>query len=286
MKLLIVSGLSGSGKTVALHTLEDEGYYCIDNLHLGLLSAFVKQLMSPRLKLYEEAAVGIDARSGVEELERFGEILREIRDLGIEPQIIFLQAEVDTLLKRFSETRRKHPLTRKGLPLVEAIHLERALLSSIAVEADLVIDTTRTNVHQLSALIRERVRSSDTPSLSLLFQSFGFKHGTPTDSDYVFDVRCLPNPHWEPRLRAQTGRDTEVIDYLQGHPMVEEMFDTLCGFLETWIPRMEEGNRSYLCVSIGCTGGQHRSVYLAERLAEHFRASRGERVATRHRELS
>ncbi len=286
MKLLIVSGLSGSGKTVALHTLEDEGYYCIDNLHLGLLSAFVKQLMSPRLKLYEEAAVGIDARSGVEELERFGEILQEIRDIGIEPQIIFLQAEVDTLLKRFSETRRKHPLTRKGLPLVEAIHLERALLSSIAVEADLVMDTTRTNVHQLSALIRERVRSSDTSSLSLLFQSFGFKHGTPSDSDYVFDVRCLPNPHWEPRLRAQTGRDEEVIDYLRGHPMVEEMFDSLRGFLETWIARMEEGNRSYLCVSIGCTGGQHRSVYLAERLAEHFRASRGERVATRHRELT
>ena len=286
MRLVIVSGLSGSGKTVALHALEDAGFYCIDNLHLGLLTAFVGQLMSPKLKLYDLAAVGIDARSGVEELERFPEIVREIKAGGVDLDIVFLQAEVNTLLKRFSETRRKHPLTRKGLPLVEAIHLERSLLAHIANEADLIIDTTHTNVHQLSKLVRDRVRAGEEPTLSLLFQSFGFKHGAPTDSDFVFDVRCLPNPHWEPRLRSQTGRDREVVEYLEGHPLVEEMYEQVRNFLETWIPRFESENRSYLSVSIGCTGGQHRSVYLAERLAQHFRETHGHHVTTRHRELS
>lgn len=286
MRLVIVSGLSGSGKTVALHALEDADYYCIDNLHLGLLSAFVSQLMSPKLRLYELAAVGIDARSGVEELKRFPQILREIKAGGLEVDVIFLQAEVNTLLKRFSETRRKHPLTRKGLPLIEAIHLERSLLGHISAEADLIVDTTHTNVHQLSTLIRERVSAGGDARLSLSFQSFGFKHGTPTDSDFVFDVRCLPNPHWEPQLRNKTGLDPAVVAYLEGHPLVEEMYEQLRNFLETWIPRFESENRSYLSVSIGCTGGQHRSVYLAERLARHFRDSRGDRVNTRHRELS
>ena len=285
MRLIIVSGLSGSGKTVALHALEDEGFYCIDNLHLGLLSPFVTQLLTPRLKLYDAAAVGIDARSGVEELRRFDAIVREIRDQGVELEIIYLQAEVDTLLKRFSETRRKHPLTRKGLPLVEAIHLERSLLGEIAAHADLTIDTTHTNVHQLTAQIRERVGRDPASTLSLQFQSFGFKHGVPTDSDFVFDVRCLPNPHWEPRLRSQTGLDPAVREYLEAHPMVENMYDDLCRFLETWIPRFEAENRNYLSVSIGCTGGQHRSVYLVQRLGEHFHADRGASVTIRHREL-
>jgi RNase adapter protein RapZ len=286
MKLIIVSGLSGSGKTVALHALEDAGYYCIDNLHLGLLAAFVKQLMAPRLKLYDEAAVGIDARSGIEELDRFGEIVSDIRAMGVDLQVIFLQAEVEILLRRFSETRRKHPLARKGMPLVEAIHLELSLLSRIAANADLTIDTTRTNVHQLCKLIRERVAQAGSESMSLLFQSFGFKHGAPVDSDFVFDVRCLPNPHWEPRLRSLTGLDEAVADYLGEHPLVEEMYHSLLTFLSAWIPRFASENRSYLTVSIGCTGGQHRSVYLAERLASHFREKHGESVSTRHRELS
>jgi UPF0042 nucleotide-binding protein len=285
MKLLIVSGLSGSGKSVALHTLEDEGYYCIDNLHLGLLVPFVRQLLSPRLKLYDKAAVGIDARSGVEELERFPQMLTEIRELGIETEIIFLQAEPTTLLKRFSETRRKHPLTQKGLPLVEAIHLERSLLSTIALNADLVTDTTQTNVHQLRAIIRERVTSSGNFGMSILFQSFGFKHGIAPDSDYVFDIRCLPNPHWEPELRSQTGQDEAVIEYLQGHNMVEEMYHGIANFLDTWIPRFGHENRSYLTISIGCTGGQHRSVYITERLADHFRNVYGDAVHLKHREL-
>ncbi len=285
MKLLIVSGLSGSGKTVALHTLEDEGYYCIDNLPLGLLTPFVKQLLSPRLKVYDKAAVGIDARSGAEELERFSEILNEIHALGIEPEILFLQADADALLKRFSETRRKHPLTKKGLPLVEAIHLERSLLSTIALRADLVIDTTLTNVHQLHAMVRERLGNRDTTKISILFQSFGFKHGVPTDSDYVFDIRCLPNPHWVSGLRSLTGMDTEVVDYLQGHKMVEEMYDMIEHFLQTWIPRFANENRSYLTISIGCTGGQHRSVYFVERLADAFREDYGDSIHIRHREL-
>jgi len=285
MKLVIVSGLSGSGKSVALHTLEDEGFYCIDNLHLGLLIPFVRQLLSPKLKLYDQAAVGIDARSGVEELERFPKIIEEIRGLGIETEIIFLQAEPSTLLKRFSETRRKHPLTRKGMPLIEAIHLERSLLSSIAENADLVSDTTRTNVHELRAMVRDRVVGSGNSSMSILFQSFGFKHGIAPDSDFVFDIRCLPNPHWEPSLRSKTGQDEDVIEYLQGYNMVEEMYHSIVNFLDTWIPRFAVENRSYLTISIGCTGGQHRSVYISERLADHFRNIYADAVQLKHREL-
>lgn len=286
MKLVIVSGLSGSGKTVALHALEDAGYYCVDNLHLGLLTAFVRQLMTPRLQLYETAAVGIDARSGIEELDHFGEIIEEIRGLGVELQIVFLRAEEEILLRRFSETRRKHPLARRGMPLMEAINLERSLLARIAVRADLTVDTTRTNVHQLTHLIRERVEQAGGQGLSLLFQSFGFKHGAPVDSDFVFDVRCLPNPYWEPLLRNLTGLDAEVETFLGQYGVVDEMLESLRGFLEKWIPCFEAEHRSYMTVSLGCTGGQHRSVYLVERLARHFRESRGMGVSTRHRELS
>lgn len=286
MRLIIISGLSGSGKTVALHALEDEGFYCIDNLHLGLLPAFVNNLLSPKVKLYEEAAVGIDARSGIEELRNFNTILKDIRSLGVELEIVYLQAEIHKLIKRFSETRRKHPLSRKGLPLIEAIHLERSLLSVIAEHADLTIDTTLTNVHQLSSQIRERIGRNHVSSLSLQFQSFGFKHGVPGDSDFLFDARCLPNPHWEPRLRNQTGLDAAVQQYLSSHPMVEDMYRDIQSFLQTWIPHFEAENRSYLTVSIGCTGGQHRSVYLVQRLASAFQDERGAEIAIRHRELS
>ncbi|MEJ2059201.1 MAG: RNase adapter RapZ [Gammaproteobacteria bacterium] len=286
MKLVIVSGLSGSGKTVALHALEDEGYYCVDNLPLGLLTAFVDELLERKLRLYDQAAVGIDARSGVEELERFPQIVEEIRSRGVDLDIIFLQAEVETLLKRFNETRRRHPLSRKGLPLIEAVHLERSLLTHISNCADLIIDTTRTNVHELNSMLRQRVGLRETGNLSIQFQSFGFKHGTPADSDFVFDIRCLPNPHWEPRLRQHTGLDQPVMDFLEGHALVEKMFSMITRFLETWLPEFEAGNRRYLSVSIGCTGGQHRSVYMAERLAAHFRGGYGEQVNVRHRELN
>lgn len=285
MRLVIVSGLSGSGKTVALHALEDEGFYCIDNLHLGLLPAFVSHWLSPKLKLYENAAVGIDARSGVEELRRFHVMTDEIRAQGVDLEVVFLQADVDTLLKRFSETRRKHPLTRKGLPLIEAIHLEKSLLAEIAACADLVIDTSRSNVHQLARQIREQVGRGPAQALALQLKSFGFKHGVPTDSDFVFDVRCLPNPHWEANLRNQTGLDPSVQAYLESFPVVEEMYQDLQGFLDKWIPRFEAENRNYLSIAIGCTGGQHRSVYLVQRLAEHFRTARSAPLSVRHREL-
>jgi RNase adapter protein RapZ len=286
MKLIIVSGLSGSGKTVALRTLEDEEFYCIDNLHMGLLLAFVEQLASPGLKLYDNAAVGIDARSGVGDLARFAQIVDDIESTGLDVEIIFLQADLETLISRFSETRRRHPLTREGLPLVEAIHLERSLLEPIASRADLTIDTSRTNVHQLRALIGERMRTSANSSLSLLFQSFGYKHGVPPDSDYVFDARCLPNPHWERELRDLTGRDAKVIEYLHRHGEAEELYVSIRTFLTRWIPRFEAENRSYLSVSVGCTGGRHRSVYLVERLASHFRESCYENVSIRHREVA
>lgn len=286
MKLVIVSGLSGSGKTVALHALEDAGYYCVDNLHPGLLTAFVDQLMNPQRRLYQLGAVGIDARSGIDFLKRFGEIVSTIKARGIGLDIVFLQTDTDTLLKRFNETRRKHPLARKGLPLIDAIQLERQLLTQISSEADLVIDTTHTNVHQLSVLLRERIQADEAPHLSILFQSFGFKHGAPTDSDLVFDVRCLPNPHWESELRGLTGLDEQVRNFLEQHAIVREMWHSIEGFLEQWIPKYESDNRSYLTVSIGCTGGQHRSVYFAERLGERFRQSRGGNITIRHRELA
>ena len=284
MKLVIISGLSGSGKTIALHTLEDEDFYCVDNLPLGLLPEFVHRVMNRTIQPYETIAVGIDARSESHDLRKFSEIIKPLRELNIDIKVIYLQAELTTLIKRFSDTRRRHPLTRKGLPLTEAIEVERNLLSDIAGESDLYIDTTYRNIHQLRSLIKERVVENRNNGLSLLFQSFGFKHGTPTDSDYVFDVRCLPNPYWETQLRPLTGCDTEVREFLQNHEEVEQMLNYIRSFLHNWIPKFEEQNRSYLTISIGCTGGQHRSVYIAERLCEDF-TDRIDSVSIRHREL-
>lgn len=284
MKLVIVSGLSGSGKTVALHTLEDEDYYCVDNLPLGLLPDFVDQLLNRSLQPYDNVAIGIDARSESHDLRAFNEIIEPLRHKDISIEIIYLQAELTTLIKRFSDTRRKHPLTTKGLPLSEAIEVERNLLSTISSEADLFIDTTYTNIHQLRNLIKEQVIKRNGVRLSILFQSFGFKHGTPADSDFVFDVRCLPNPHWESHLRPQTGLDEEVIEFLQSQEEVQEMLDYIRNFLQCWLPRFEKQNRCYLTISIGCTGGQHRSVYIAQQLCDDF-SELLENVAVRHREM-
>lgn len=284
MKLLIVSGLSGSGKSVALHTLEDLDYYCIDNLPVGLLEPFAQQLQDNPPVGQDNAAVGIDARNQSEDLQRFPQILTALRERGIQCEILYLQADDETLLKRFSETRRKHPLSKGNLSLADAIRQERSLLEPIAGNAALHIDTTHTNVHQLRDLIQERVGAKTDGTLSLLFKSFGFKHGVPKDADFVFDLRCLPNPHWDARLRPLTGRDNDVVEYLSAQPLVDEMYEVIRGFLETWIPRFECENRSYLTVALGCTGGQHRSVYLAERLGRHF-ATRYPSVLVRHREL-
>lgn len=282
MKLLIVSGLSGSGKSIALHALEDLNYYCIDNLPMELLSAFAGQMASAKSQ-YSDSAVGVDARNLATDFQNFPKILSSIRSAGLQCEIFFLDADDGTLFKRFSETRRKHPLTRAEVSLAEAIRAERRLLEPIAALADWHIDTSRTNIHQLRSLIQSRVARQ--VSLSLSFISFGYKHGVPVDADFVFDVRCLPNPHWEPPMRLLTGLDTDVVSFLESHSLVGQMFEDIKSFLETWIPRFEAENRNYVTVAIGCTGGQHRSVYLVERLAAYFLSTRPN-VLRRHRELA
>jgi UPF0042 nucleotide-binding protein len=267
MKLVVISGVSGSGKSNALHVMEDLDYYCIDNLPVGLLPAFAEQAAASN-ETITHAAIGIDARNLPNELHRFSYILGQLKNKGVVVEIIFLDAEDNILLKRFSETRRKHPLTEDEIPLIEAIQKERELLGPIASRADLYIDTSRTNIYQLRDLIKERITGSTSQDLSLLFESFGFKYGAPTDADFVFDARCLPNPHWEPELRPYTGLDQPVINYLKQHTVVDEMFEDIKSFILTWMPRFEAENRSYLTVAIGCTGGQHRSVYLAHQLAQ------------------
>ncbi|BAW80996.1 glmZ(sRNA)-inactivating NTPase [Candidatus Nitrosoglobus terrae] len=281
MRLIIISGVSGSGKSIALHALEDQGYYCIDNLPIDLLPHFAQKMQGSTNRL--RAAVGIDVRNLSQELKQFPQILKEIESTGIECRIIFLDANDATLLKRFSETRRKHPFGH--IPLAEAIRHERNLLEAISEKANLRIDTTCTTVHQLRDLISERIGNSASTEMSVLFQSFGYKHGVPLDADFVFDVRCLPNPHWEPHLRPLTGRDPEVISYLERHKIVANMKQDLIIFLQHWLQHFQNTNRSYLTVAIGCTGGQHRSVYLVEQLTAHFRFLH-DQVLCRHRELS
>ena len=285
MKLLIVSGLSGSGKSIALSTLEDLDYYCIDNLPVGMLRAFAEQMTGEWGRGRDLYGVGIDARSRSQDLQHFPALLKELRAMGLDCSVFFLQSEPSILLKRFSETRRKHPLSARGVTLADAIRTERTLLEPIAANADMFIDTSSTTVHQLRDLIRDRLVLDAPDTMSLLFESFGYKHGIPSDADFVFDVRCLPNPHWEAELRPLCGRDRPVIEYLERQEAVEEMRNRLVEFLQQWIPCFERESRSYMTVAIGCTGGQHRSVYLAEALAGHFR-ERHANVMVRHRELS
>ncbi|MGM0563849.1 MAG: RNase adapter RapZ [Pseudomonadota bacterium] len=288
MKLIIVSGLSGSGKSVALNTLEDEGYYCVDNLPLNLLPQFLRELQLNTQNFYDRAAVGIDARANLEEIQNFPQMLKDLKSRSIDIEVVFLYASQEVLLKRFSETRRKHPLTRFNHPLVEAIQYESDVLATIEPFAALSIDTSDKTANDLKQIFLEHysgVEGASQDKLALLFQSFGFKHGLPSDTSFVFDVRCLPNPHWEPELRPLNGRDEAVKVFLESQPSVVEMEQSICEFIERWIPDYERENRRYLTVSIGCTGGQHRSVYLVERLTRHFKSMRNN-VALRHRELA
>lgn len=282
MKLVIVSGLSGSGKSIALQVLEDLEYYCIDNLPINMFEALTKEMISAK---HEHVAIGIDARNVTAELELFPQQIKQLGKNNIKCEIFFFEASDAALIKRFSETRRKHPLSNKEVPLNEAIIQERFLLEPISSKADLRIDTSATNVHQLRHLIKARVKQADNQSISIMFESFGFKHGMPTNADFVFDIRCLPNPHWVTELRALTGFDTDVINYLDGHKEVTEMFDDIMSFMEKWLPRFEADNRSYLTIAIGCTGGQHRSVYLANKLAKACK-NKHNSVLSRHREIS
>lgn len=285
MKLNVISGLSGAGKSVAMHALEDLGYYCIDNLPVTLLQALADELGRAAQPLYERAAVAIDARNPGYALQELPAIIDTLRERSVIDQLVFLEADDSSLITRFSETRRKHPLTAEDISLAEAIRRERTLLAPVRESADIRIDTSRTNLHQLRDLILHRVDQRGTKTLSLLFQSFGYKHGIPPDADMLFDARCLPNPHWVPHLKPLTGLDREVAEFLGAEAVVMEMVDGIREFLETWIPRFQAENRPYLTVAIGCTGGQHRSVFLVEQLAKYFREHR-EAVLVRHREIS
>lgn len=284
MRLVIVSGLSGSGKSVALRTLEDLGYYSIDNLPVFLLKELALGLTGASDAAYTLTAVGIDARNTEQHLGELPELIGHARAQGIACRLLFLEADTDTLIKRFSETRRKHPLTRADRPLAEAIELERRLLEPIRGEAEVTIDTTRTNVHELRALVRERIAGNASPKAAILLQSFGFKDGVPHDVDFLFDVRCLPNPHWRPDLRPLTGRDAPVMEFLEANVEVAQMRADLIAFFDRWVPCFETDGRSYLTIAFGCTGGQHRSVYMAEALRRHFEAG-GHSVMVRHRDL-
>jgi UPF0042 nucleotide-binding protein len=284
MRLIILSGLSGSGKSVALHMLEDLGYYCADNIPAGHLHAFVRETLLSGDPAYRRMAVGVDARNRMEEIRSVPQTIRKLKVDNIECEIVFLHAEEAVLVKRYNETHRPHPLAGEGRSLKEAIRAERELLGPLADEADVVLDTSRTSVHELRELVRARIHREARQGLSLMFQSFGFRHGLPGDSDFVFDARGLPNPYWEPTLKALSGRDMAVARYLEQYDTVQKFLGDVTGFLEYWIAKYEDSNRQYLTVSIGCTGGYHRSVYVVEKLAEHFRATARD-VLVRHNEL-
>lgn len=284
MKLVIISGRSGSGKSTALNVLEDLGFYCIDNLPVGLLPNLLMQTPNSSASQNTNMAVSIDARNIPTELAHFADIIAQLDPKQCQLEIIYLDAHPDTLLTRFSATRRKHPLTGPDIPLYEAINQEGLVLQHIADMADLTVDTTHLSMHQLRSMIKSRVVQKQGNEMSLLFESFGFKHGIPKDSDLVFDVRCLPNPYWDPQLRKYTGQDQPVINFLQKEKTVNNMFDDIHGFLQNWLPEFQANNRTYMTVSIGCTGGQHRSVYMAERLLNHYQGEFAN-VQLRHREL-
>jgi RNase adapter protein RapZ len=285
MRLIIVSGLSGSGKSVALAMLEDLDYYCVDNIPAGLLPGFIAYTVRTSEVAYRNTAVGVDARNRPEDLDDVPRLVAELRRSGIGCELLFLRADNDTLLERFSETRRRHPLSRSGLGLKEALEQEERLLAPVANAADLTIDTSKLSVHELRELVRERVVERKSGGPSLLFQSFAYRHGVPDDADFVFDARALPNPYWESSLRELTGRDEAVARFMAGHEEAAQFLADVTGFLERWLPSLVRSNRSYLTVAVGCTGGQHRSVYLAERLAAHFDDRYG-RALIRHRDLA
>lgn len=285
LRLIIVSGLSGSGKTIALHILEDLGYYCIDNLPATLLKAAVDEVRSRGNGSARLLAVGVDARARAEDLESLPELLRELRKENVQTEIIFLRASEEILLQRYSESRRRHPLAEQGGELHAAIQSEREILAEIHDCADLVIDTSPISIYELADIIRGRVDPHESDTLSVLIQSFGFKYGIPADADFVFDLRSLPNPYWTTKLRGLTGLDDEVVDFLNEQPVFMEMFDDIAEFLARWIPHYKVANRGYLNVGIGCTGGQHRSVCMTEKLGETLQKIH-EPVLIRHNSLT
>jgi RNase adapter protein RapZ len=283
-RLIIVSGLSGSGKSIALHVLEDLGYYCIDNLPAALLQSVVAEVTSGDDQQSLMLAVGIDARNRSQDLAALPTLISEFRSRDIATEVLFLQADDEVLLKRYSESRRRHPLAKQGSALRAAIDSEREMLVEVTNSADLIIDTSQTSIYELADMIRERVDRRDTETMSVLIESFGFKNGIPADADFVFDLRCLPNPYWTLQLRGLTGLDTEVRDFLDAHETFVAMHDDILTFLKRWIPEYRDAHRGYLTIAIGCTGGQHRSVYMVDKLAASL-AELEEPAGTRHNEV-
>lgn len=283
MKLVIISGRSGSGKSTALNLLEDEGYYCIDNLPVSLIPDLISHLKNSKVRDHDKVAICVDARNASNDLSNFVGLIENWPD-GDTLDVVFLDADSEKLIKRFSETRRRHPLSNKYTALSEAILREQSILEPIANIADLTIDTTAMSLHELRTTIKARLVDQQGAGISILFQSFGFKQGIPVDSDIVYDIRILPNPHWDPKLRTQSGQDQDVIAFLEQQDEVNEMYRDISAYLEKWLPLFEHNNRSYLTVAIGCTGGQHRSVYMVERLAQYFTGIY-QNVQIRHREM-
>ncbi len=286
--MIIISGLSGSGKSVALQSLEDIGYYCIDNLPAVMLCEFSNRLSEsvgePESADLPGAAVSIDSRNK-SYLSKLDSSLIDLEHQGVHYRILFLEAEEQKLVRRYSETRRKHPLTDARTPLLEGIRQESELLAPLLDRAERIIDTTDTTPHELRGLVRDFAGGVLSTGPLLLIESFGFKHGTPREADFVFDVRCLPNPYWDELLRPFTGLDKPVEEFLQGKPEVKKMIDEIFTFLSNWLPGFASENRSYITVAIGCTGGLHRSVYISERLYSLF-DEKEMNVQVRHRELA
>ena len=280
MKLIIVSGRSGSGKSVALRVLEDLGYYCVDNIPVNLLPALTHTVIND----YENVAVSLDVRNLPNDPKDILEIIAYLPN-AVDVTTLFLDADDNDLIRRFSETRRLHPLIRKNIPLDQAISLEKKLLTPISTNADLYINTSQLSPHQLADLVRERVLGKKTGSMVLVFESFGFKNGIPVDADYVFDARFLPNPYWEKELKPYTGLEQPVKDFLASQPIVTKFVWQINSFMMTWLPHLERNNRSYVTIAIGCTGGKHRSVYIAELLANSFRKEQKD-VQTHHRDIA
>ncbi|MFO1426948.1 MAG: RNase adapter RapZ [Steroidobacteraceae bacterium] len=284
MRLIFVSGLSGAGKSVALHALEDLGFYCVDNLPAAMLSPLISHTVRSKDRIYERTAIGIDARNTPQEIATIPEVIDGLKRSGIRSELLFLLAGDDELLRRYSETKRRHPLAGDGVALREAIALERRVLEPVINAADQVIDTSRMGVHDLRDLVARRFEQRARGRLSVTFVSFGFKHGLPGDADFVFDARTLPNPYWDMRLRPLTGRDPEVVAYLQAQPLAHRLLDDMAEFIERRAAEHVAANRRYLTIAVGCTGGQHRSVYLVDRLAERF-ADRFPGLIARHSTL-
>ena len=283
-RLVIISGLSGAGKTIALNTLEDLGFYCIDNLPVSLLNEFASQIKRGVIKSVPEIAIGIDARCPAPEISYLPEVITHLRKEGLHTELVFIEANDEILTRRYSETRRKHPLSSRSIPLSAAINKERRIMGELSELADTRIDTSYTQMHELRELVRRRIAHHPLSALSVQFTSFGYKHGIPRDADFVFDARCLPNPYWKKNLRSLTGKDRAVIKFLSGQKQVGKMLNHIKSFLSSWIPLFEADNRSYLCIAVGCTGGHHRSVYMVEWLSEHFRKE-GKHVIISHRDI-